>query len=136
MDIMYENFSGQIEIDTDALIVSAWNAYVEADFTLGEEEGNNKIFLNNKEYFENSFKTPYDAAIAVASGNWSWTDDFVYFDDKGYLVSFSHWDEETCPIDIEKINIDYLFDGLEKLKKKQKKEQDNNISRVIHDALE
>ena len=132
--IFYIGYNQHIAVDADALIVSAWNAYVG-----GEEGKENFISLNNKEYFENSFENKYDAAWAVSMSNkWDWRDEFVFIDEEGYLVSFSRWDDENSPINIDKLDICQLIDELGRLKKKQKKEQeeDNNISRVIHEALE
>ena len=130
----YKNYSGQVEIDLDTVLVSLWNAYIEAD----EAEGRDKIYLNNKGFFENSFENAYDAAWAVSlSGKWNWTDNFVYFDKDGYLTSFSHWNDENSPIDIDKIDVGLLIDGLKKWSKNKtcKQGQENNISRAIHDAL-
>ena len=120
----YKNYENEIEVDIDTVLVSTWNAYLEAE---GED---NKISFNDKEFFENSFGNAYDAAHAVAIGNWRWTDTFVFFDEDGYLVSFNHWDDENSPIDI---NIDSL---IQSIKKQQKRYVVNNIPRAIHDALQ
>ena len=130
----YKNYDGEVEIDLDTVIVTIWNAYLEA------EGMDNKICLNNKGFFENSFENNYDAAWAVSlSGRWRHDDEFVCFDEDGYLTSFSHWDEENSPIDIDKIDVGLLIDGLKKWSKNKnrtcKQGQENNISRAIHDAL-
>ena len=106
----YKNYNGDVIIDEDAMIVSLWNAYVEA---VGEE----KIYLydNDKEFFAKYFDNSYDAAYAVSiSGKWSWSDDYVYFDEDGYLVSFKHWNDAESPIDLDKIDISSLIDSLKK----------------------
>ena len=124
-NIFYVNYNKCIEISFDALIVTMWNTYVEA------VERDKKISPNNKEFFENSFDNQYDAAWAVSlSGQWSWTDDYVCFDEDGYITSFTHWDDEGSPIDIDKLDLSHLIDGLERW---DKKEQKGSIS--IHDAL-
>ena len=134
MEIAYVDYNERVQVSFDALIVSLWNSYIEA-----EGKGrSNKISLNNKEFFENSFDNAYDAAFAESlSGKWTWSDDFVCFDEDGYLTSFSHWDDENSPIDIDKIDIGHLIDGLKNFRNKQDKQGhvDNNISRAIHDAL-
>ena len=123
----YKNYNDGIEVDLDTVLVSLWNAYIEA------EGYGNKISFNDKGFFENNFESPYDAAWAVSlSGGWRWSDDYVYFDEDGYLTSFSHWDDDSSPINLDKLDICQLINSL---KKWQKKEQDNNISRAIHDAL-
>ena len=130
MENAYMTYDGQIRVDREIIIISLWNKFI-------EEEGNKsgKIFKNNEEFFKNSFKNSYDAAMAVSlSGAWRWTDDFVYFNDEGYLTSFSRCDDKTCPIVLDKIDIDYLIRALQDLQTNDKKRQDN-ISRAIHDAL-
>lgn len=128
-NVFYVNYDGCIQISFDALIIGMWNRYIEYN------ECKNKICLNNKEFFEKSFNNSYDAAwAATLSGRWDWKDDFVYFGDDGYLTSFSHWDDENSPIDLDKINISPLIDGLKKIPQKNKKEK--SISRAIHDALQ
>ena len=131
IEIAYVDYSGRVQVSLDALIVALWNTHVE--YVGGE----NKISLNNKEFFENAFDNAYDAAMAVSlSGAWTWSDDYVYFDDEGYLTSFCHWNDETSPIDLDKLDISRLIDGLKKWHKNKKEYAVNNISRAIHDALE
>lgn len=124
--------TGEIELDMETVLVSLWNAYIEnAGYYY------NKIFCNNKEFFEKSFNNSFDAAWAVSlSGKWRWSDDYVYFDNDGYITSFSHWDDETSPIDLDKIDVSPLIDGLKKFHKKNKKGYVNNIPKAIHEALQ
>lgn len=131
-NIAYVDYSECVQIDLDKLIVSAWNTYLEY-----KKRGENKIFLNNKEFFENSFDNAYDAAWAVSLSNkWRWTDDYVCFGDDGYLTSFNHWDDENSPIDIDKIDLNHLIDGLARCQKNDKKGYVNNIPKAIHEALQ
>ena len=124
----YETYNNGVEFDTDTVIVSLWNAYVEC-------RGEEKISLNNKEFFENSFENSFDAAWAVSLSNkWDWRDEYVYFNGEGYLTSFSHWDDERSPIDLDKLDISQLIDDLKKWHKKDNSIC-NNIPRAIHDAL-
>ena len=109
----YKNYNDEIEVDLDTVLVSLWNAYIEA------EGYGNKISFNDKGFFEKNFENSYDAAWAVSlSGGWRWTDTFVYFDEDGYLTSFSHWDDERSPIDIDKLDICQLINSLKKWHKK------------------
>ena len=129
----YITYDGKVRIDSYEIIVSMWNAYAEG--------GNkSKVYLNNSDFFEKNFKNKYDAAWAVSIGDWRWTDDFVYFNEDGHLTSFSRCEDNTCPIEMDKIDIGYLIRALQDIekdhKKEHKKEYDNNISRAIHDALE
>ena len=124
----YETYNNGVEFDTDTVIVSLWNAYVEC-------RGEEKISLNNKEFFENSFENSFDAAWAVSLSNkWDWRDEYVYFNGEGYLTSFSHWDDERSPIDLDKLDISQLIDDLKKWHKKDN--SISNIPRAIHDALQ
>ena len=103
-----------IELDMDTVLVSLWNAYLEG---VGCD---NKIFFNDADFFNKSFNNSYDAAWAVSlSGVWNWTDVFVCFDSEGYLTSFSRWDDENSPIDIDKLDISQLINSLKKWHKKQ-----------------
>ena len=116
----------EINMNMDMVLISIYNAQIEEE---------NKIYVNDKDFFENSFENAYDAAWAVSlSGKWAWSDDYVYFDNDGYITSFSHWDDETSPIDIDKIDINDLIQNI----KKQHKNGYvvNNIPRAIHDALQ
>lgn len=127
-DLFYINYNDQIELDGDMILIAAWNEYTAGD--KGSE-----IFMNDKEFFENSFKNPYDAALAVSlSDKWQWEDRFVYFSHEGQLTSFSHWDDANSPIDIDKIDISNLINDLKRCR--GKKRYINNIPRAIHDALE
>ena len=126
----YKNYEDEIVIDADTVFVSIWNAYLEA------EGRDNKIFYNNKEFFENSFDNSYDAVMAVSlSGRWNWADDYVCFDEDGYITSFCHWDDENSPIDIDKIDVTDLIKSLEKCNKNKKRYVVNNIPKAIHNAL-
>ena len=122
----YIDYNGRVHIDLDTLIVAAWNC-----------AGENKIFHNNREFFENDV-----AWAATLSRRWWWTDDFVYIDEEGFPVSFSHWDDRKSPINPDKIDITGLINGLKKTKQdlqtndKNKKRYVNNIPRAIHDALQ
>ena len=127
-EIAYVNYKECVEVNFDALIATLWNKYIEY------KGGFNKIFMNNKEFFKNSFKDKYDAAWAVSSGDWRWTDDFAYFDSEGNLSSFSHWDDERSPIDIDKIDISHIIQALQDIQTNDKRYVDN-IPRAIHDAL-
>ena len=98
---IYVDFSDNVRIDEDYILVAAWNKYI--SFNGGVE---NKISLNDKGFFDNNFNNPYDAAWAASIGDWRWSDRFVYFDEGGYLTSFTHWDDKNSPIDMDKIKID------------------------------
>ena len=107
----------------DMVLISIYNAQAE-----------NKIYVNDVDFFNNTFENPYDAAWSVSlSKRWRWSDDYVYFDEEGYITSFSHWDDENSPIDIDKLDICQLISSL---KKWHKKRVVNDIPRAIHDALQ
>ena len=115
-----------IELDLDTVLVSLWNAYLEEGY-------GNKICVNDADFMNNKFETPYDAAWAVSLSNrWKKEDDFVYFDEEGYITSFNHWDDERSPINLDKLTYDSFINSL----KHKKKDVVNNIHRAIHDALE
>ena len=113
-----------IDMNMDMVLISIYNA-----------QADEKIYVNDKDFFINTFDNSYDAAWAVSlSGKWSWSDDFVYFDEEGYLTSFNHWDDKNSPINIDKLDICQLINSLKNFRNKQGCVV-NNISRAIHDAL-
>lgn len=130
INAVYVNYDGCVTISMDALIVTMWNRYIEYN------GGENKISLNDKEFFKNSFDNAYDAAWAASVGNYRWTDTFVCFDEWGHLMSFSHWGDENSPIDLDKIDISHIIQALQDMQTKNKKGCVNNIPRAIHDALQ
>ena len=127
---VYKNYMDEYVLDTDTVLVSVWNAYIE------EVGSGNKIHFNDVEFFKRSFKNSYDAVLAVSLSNkWRWTDTFVVFDEEGHLSSFNHWDDENSPIDRDKIDVSHLIDALKNFNKQDKQGQENDISRAIHNAL-
>ena len=128
-EAFYVGCDQRIRIDVDTLIVSLWNNFLHSK---GER---NRIAFNKKKLIENCFENKFDAAMAASLGNWRWDDRFVYFNSDRYLSSFSHWYDETCPIDIDRIDINYLIRALQDLQTEDKKGYVNNIPKAIHDAL-
>lgn len=109
-DVFFTNYEGRVEIDGDMILVAAWNEYIDH-----YDNGGEKIDSNNEEFFENFFANKYDAAWAVSMNDkWDRTDRFVYFSLDAHLVSFTHWDDERSPIDIDKIDISNLINSLKK----------------------
>ena len=131
--ITFPGYDDRIHIDVDALVVAIWNEYA--------DEGGDKIYLNDEQFFTQHFKTGFEAAWAVSTGNYRWTDDFVFIS-RGQLISFSHLTDETCPIQLDKIDLNRLQQQLQELVNLVKQEQGdkkgyvNNISPVIHEALQ
>ena len=115
----------EIDINMDMVLISIYNAQ--------QQDGENKVYINDEDFFTNTFSNAYDAAFSVSlSGKWYWSDDFVYFDEEGYLTSFSHWDDERSPINIDKLDICQLINNL----KWHKKGCVDNIPKAIHEALQ
>ena len=120
----------EIDVNIDMVLISLWNAYLEGE----DGRYDNKIYVNDADFFANTFGNAYDAAWAVSlSGRWAWSNDFVYFDEDGYITSFSHWDDETSPIDLDKLDISQLINNLKKWHKNRYVV--DNIPKAIHDAL-
>ena len=97
----YKNYNDEVEFDVDSMVVSLWNAYEE------EEGGSeNKIYVNDADFFNSKFDNAYDAVMAVSlSGKWTWSDDYVYFDNNGYITSFNHWDDVKSPVNLDRLGI-------------------------------
>ena len=128
--LIYMDYEERVQIDLDMLIVAAWNKYIKY------KGGYNEIFFNDKGFFEKKFDNAYDAAWAASlSDRWDWHDRFVYFNGEGYITSFSYWDDENSPINLDNIDLSHLIDGLQDLQTK-KRYVVNNIPRAIHEALQ
>ena len=115
------------DIDTvlDTILIPAWNEYINR---VGYGE---KIFPNEAEFFnDGKFPSPYDAAWAVSLGDYRRTDEYVCFDDEGYLTSFCHWNDKNSPVDITRLSTWMQVNKIDK------KYVVNNIPRAIHDALQ
>ena len=116
----------EIDVNMDMMLISIYNAQAEE-----------KIFFNDRDFFDDEFADPFDAAHAVAlSGRWDCADDFVYIDEERRIVSFNHWDDENSPVDLDKLDICQLINSLKKWHKNKKRYVVNNIPRAIHDALQ
>ena len=71
---VYKNYNDGIEVDIDTVLVSLWNAYLEGE----DRRYDNRIYVNDKDFFVNTFENSYDAAWSVSlSGKWAWSDDYV-----------------------------------------------------------
>ena len=116
----------EIDVNIDMVLISIYNA---------NAQDSEKIYVNDADFFANTFDSSYNAAWSVSlSGKWNWADDYVYFGEDGYLTSFSHWDDENSPIDLDKLDINQLISSLKKMS--QKRYVVDNIPRAIHDALQ
>lgn len=130
----YIGIDGRVQVEPVSLVVSLWNKFLESE---GGDDHGGKIFLNRKEFFGDFFENPYDAAQAASAGDYRWEDEYVYISE-GYLMSFTQLEDETCPVDLNKIDISSLIFQLQELEKLQKlgKGYVDNIPRAIHDALQ
>ena len=116
----------EIDMDMDMVLISIYNA-----------QAVKKIYFNDADFINSTFENPYDAAWAVSlSGKWARSDDYVYFDNNGCITSFTHWDDENSPIDLNKLDIGNLINSLKRWHKNKNRYVVNNIPRAIHDALQ
>ena len=58
------------------------------------------IYTNNCAFF-NTFFTPYDAVCAVMHGHYDEDDNYVIIDEHDNVQSFTNWDDEKSPVDID-----------------------------------
>lgn len=118
----FENGFENDDVVLDTILVTLWNEYIEKT-GYGE-----KIFPNEASFFnDGKFVTPYDAAWVVSIGDWRRTDEYVCFNEEGFLVSFQHWGDKNSPVDITRLSI-WI--------QKNKKGYVNNIPKAIHEALQ
>ena len=122
---MEKNFFENIDIDVvlDTILIPLWNEYIEKT-GYGE-----KIFPNEAEFFNDGrFVTQYDAAWAVSIGDWRRTDEYVCFNEEGFLVSFQHWGDKNSPVDITRLST--------WIQTNKKGYVVNSIPPAIHEALQ
>ena len=134
MENTYINYNDKIQIDSVIIIIALWNRLLEMKGGTGC-----KVFSNDEKFFANEFDDPYDAAWAASAGGYQWTDAFVYVNSEGHLMSFTWLDDDTCPIDMDMIDISTLIHELQEIENIQavnnNKDMDNNISPAIREAF-
>ena len=82
----------------NAKVINLWNKYV------GEKcypyNTIYTIYTNNCAFF-NTFFMPFDAVCAVMHGHYNENDDYVIIDEHDNVQSFTNWDDEKSPVDID-----------------------------------
>ena len=81
----------------NAKVINLWNNYV-GEKCYPHEDGT--IYTNNCAVF-NSFFTPYDAVMSVLYGHYKEEDNYVIIDEHDNVQSFTNWDDEKSPVDID-----------------------------------
>ena len=81
----------------NAKVINLWNNYV-GEKCYPREDGT--IYTNNCAVF-NSFFTPYDAVMSVLYGHYNENDNYVIIDESENVQSFTNWDDEKSPVDID-----------------------------------
>lgn len=91
-------------------VVTLWNEYIKA-----KGYSDDKVFYNDREFFDEMFGNAYDAVLSVIYGNWRESDEFVAFDGYGNVRSFNGWEDYDSPINAD-ILADWLLENREKAK--------------------
>ena len=79
----------------NAKVINLWNECVEENAYLY-----NVVYTNNCAFF-NTFFMPFDAVLAVMHGNYKEEDNYVIIDEHKNVQSFTNWDDEKSPVDID-----------------------------------
>ena len=79
----------------NAKIINLWNECVEE-----KSYPYNTIYTNNCAFF-NTFFMPFDAVCAVMHGHYDEDDTHVIIDEHDNVQSFTNWDDEKSPVDID-----------------------------------
>ena len=81
----------------NAKVINLWNNYV-GEKCYPHEDGT--IYTNNCAFF-NTFFMPFDAVLAIMHGNYKEEDNYVIIDEHKNVQSFTNWDDEKSPVDID-----------------------------------
>ena len=81
----------------NAKVINLWNNYVEEKCYPHEDD---TIYTNNCAFF-NTFFMPFDAVCAVMHGHYNENDNYVIIDESDNVQSFTNWDDEKSPVDID-----------------------------------
>lgn len=89
-------------------VIELWNECVDDIHRPGD-----KVYRNDREFFDTVFRSPYDAILAVVNGDWNEPEEYAALDNEENVVSFDWFDEETSPIDMD-ILADWLLENPDK----------------------
>ena len=88
----------------DEEAIELWNEYCE-DYN----DTNGRIYPNDEDFFKLFFTDVYEVVRVISFGDYTFTDDYVYFNGYGNLETFNYYGEKNCPIserDLEQWLID------------------------------
>lgn len=89
-------------------VIELWNECIEYTGYTDDE-----VYENGEFFFNEIFRNPYDAAMAVAYGDWRVNDDYVCFNGYGNLESFNYWQDNNSPVDEDAL-VDWLMENPDK----------------------
>lgn len=103
-----EEIMEMIEDMNNDTVIDAWNECVD-----DMKRHDDKVYRNDRDFFDTVFRSPYDAILAVVNGDWNEPEEYAALDNEGNVVSFDWCDEETSPIDMD-ILADWMLENPDK----------------------
>lgn len=99
-------FINRSMVDTE--VITLWNE-------CSESKGyyNDRVYDNDETFFEEMFRTTYDAVRAATNGDYNVHDDYVVFDGYANVESFNCWQDYSSPIDVD-VLAEWLMDNPDK----------------------
>jgi len=95
---------GMLNDMDDEESIELWNEYCEE-----ANDKNGRIYPNDEDFFKLFFTDVYEVVRAISFGDYTFTDDYVYFNGYGNLKTFNYYGDADCPIserDLEQWLID------------------------------
>lgn len=99
-------FINRSMVDTE--VITLWNECAESKCCYDD-----RVYDNDETFFNEMFRTTYDAVRAATNGDYNVHDDYVVFDGYANLQSFDWLDDNNSPVD-EDILVDWLMENPEK----------------------
>lgn len=93
----------------DMEVITLWNECAESKGYYDD-----RVYDNDETFFNEMFRTTYDAVRAATNGDYNVHDDYVVFDGYANLQSFDWLDDNNSPVD-EDILVDWLMENPKKL---------------------
>lgn len=108
-------------MDTER-VIELWNECAESKCYY-----DNRVYDNDEAFFNEMFRTTYDAVRAASNGDYNVHDDYVVFDGYANVESFDYWQDSNSPIDVD-VLAEWLMENPEKLEElgiEDDEEEDN-----------
>jgi len=77
----------------DEEAIELWNEYCN-----DSNDKNGRIYPNDEDFFKLFFTDVYEVVRVISFGDYTFTDDYVYFNGYGNLQTFNYYGDADCPV--------------------------------------